>query len=300
MKWRYKAALQGLFSRIPGGYHLNYLCQRLITRSLPSSEAKFESTLEEASAHFKAIQNHRTSPLSNSVFYEFGAGSDLTIPLSLFCLGVERQIITDIAPLARPFLVNDVIFKLFNRRAPLCRKPPKRVSSFGMFGDLERFFGIEYLAPCDGGRTPLLSDSIDCITSTNTLEHIPRTNIVKILKECHRILRQDGVMSFMIDYQDHYAYSDSSISVYNFLQFSEREWDSFNPALHYQNRMRHKDYLQLFEEASLVPVQVKIRAGMAADIEVIKRLPLSGVFGTEYDEAELSVRSAHFLLKKKV
>src|SRR5262249_3632127 len=114
---------------------------------------------------------------------------------------------------------------------------------------LKEHYGIDYWAPCDARRTQLEAGSIDWITSTNTLEHIPLQDIHAILQECRRLLRDDGLMSCLIDYEDHYSYFDHSISGYNFLQYSDEAWAFFNPALYYQNRLRHRDYLDLFQSA---------------------------------------------------
>ena len=51
--------------------------------------------------------------------------------------------------------------------------------------------------------------SVDFVSSTNTLEHIPATDIGPILAECRRLLRPDGVVSCRIDMRDHYSYFDA-------------------------------------------------------------------------------------------
>ena len=62
-------------------------------------------------------------------------------------------------------------------------------------------------------------------------------------------------MSCVIDYLDHYSYFDKKISAYNYLQYSDATWALFNPALHYQNRLRHRDYLDLFYAAGFEVVE---------------------------------------------
>ena len=181
-----------------------------------------------------------------ATFYEFGAGWDMIIPLTFYGFGVEHQILVDIRNLLRPSLVNDTIEKY--SRMPedrhLLRKPYRYLhSGQGVFPVmLKNYYGIDYRAPCDPKRTGLESGSIDCITSTSTLEHIPVEDLKAVLLECYRLLRSGGVTSFLIDYADHYFYFDREISGYNYLQYSDITWALFNPALHYQNRLRHPDY----------------------------------------------------------
>src|SRR5207253_9552486 len=63
---------------------------------------------------------------------------------------------------------------------------------------LQECFGIEYRAPCDARRTALGDGSVDYITSTNTLEHIPADDLPAILRECHRLLTPGGFLSYRV------------------------------------------------------------------------------------------------------
>ena len=281
--WRYKALMQLVFSNVQFGEHLNYFFQRHVPRSLPTSDAKFVSIVSSAKEHINVLQRYYRRPLGEATFYEFGAGCDVIILLAFYAFGVEHQILIDIRNLLRLELVNDTIQK-FQRMAldlGLLRKPETcidRGSQRDFDASLKKYYGIEYRAPCDASRTELEASSIDCITSTNTLEHIPPQDIRAILRECHRVLRDDGLMSFRIDYQDHYAYFSSNISVYNFLRYPDIVWVLFSPALHYQNRLRHRDYLKLFLTAGFEVVEERRRDSTAADLETVKRLPLDKQF----------------------
>lgn len=241
MNWRYKALLQLVFSNIPCGERLNYLFQRFVMKSLPVSDAKFVSIVTSAKEHMDIVNKYCKQPLKDVTFYEFGAGWDLIIPLAFCAYGVEHQILVDIRNLLRCELVNDTVKKFQQNAIDL--ELPQRIDKFlsenNLLSFLEEYYGIKYLAPCDARNTGLEAGSVDVITSTNTLEHISPHDIKNILLECHRLLRNDGLMSLFIDYKDHYSYFDHSISAYNFLQYSDRKWMLFNPSLHYQNRLRH-------------------------------------------------------------
>jgi SAM-dependent methyltransferase len=301
MNWKYKAFLQLAFSNIPFGESLNYFFQRYVKRSLPISDTKFTSIVSSAKKHIGAVKEFLRCQLSEAIFYEFGAGWNLVIPLALYAFGVERQILVDIRNLLRPKLVNDSIEK-FQRIAldvTLLRKPNQFLSEKRDFLiSLKKYYGIEYRAPCDARDTGLETCSIDFVTSTNTLEHIHPQDIQAILRECHRILKDDGLISLLIDYKDHYAYFDRAISVYNFLRYSDRVWAFFNPALHYQNRLRHRNYLELFEMEGFEILKSNCIDGTVADLEIIERLPIDKRFRT-YSSEELSVRSSHVILHKQ-
>ena len=86
---------------------------------------------------------------------------------------------------------------------------------------LSNNYGIDYRAPFDARNSGLESGSIDCITSTKVLSHIPEHDLGLIIGECNRLLRADGLAAFVIDYRDQYSYSDRTIGPYNFLQFGD-------------------------------------------------------------------------------
>jgi SAM-dependent methyltransferase len=302
VNWKYKALLQGCFSTIPLGEPLNYFFQKHVTRTLPTSDDKFANMVSVARTHVDFLRQYWPRPLSQATFYEFGAGWDMIVPLTFYALGVERQILVDIRRLLRHELLNDTVAKYqglaFDRE--IVRKPGIYINGgrHDPLAVLKQHYGIEYKAPCDARQTGLPTASIDCITSTDTLEHIPLTSLRAILKECHRLLRHDGVMSFQIDYQDHYSYFDKNISVYNFLQYSDRTWRLFSPPLQYQNRLRHRDYLGLLDQAGFEIVEERRQDGTESDCKIIERLAVNQRF-KNYSGSELAVRKALVVARKR-
>lgn len=303
MNWKCKALLHLTFSNIPFGERLAYLSQRYVTKSLPVSDDKFVSVVSIAKQHLDAFQKYGHRPLDEARFYEFGAGWDMMGPLAFYAFGVKRQILVDLRHLLKCNLVNDTIekFQRVKLELALLKTPDRQlfnVSPMGVSLSLKQYYGIDYRAPCDAGNTRLPSGSLDCISSTNTLEHIPKEDIRLIFTECHRLLRPDGLMTFLIDYQDHYSYFDKGISVYNFLQYSDKAWAFFNPALHYQNRLRHRDYLDLLNEGGFDLVEEKRKEGTETDLKNLEKLHPEKGF-KKYSLTELAVRNAHIVVRKK-
>src|SRR5438874_3276416 len=106
MNWKCKALMQGVFSAVPRGERLNYICQRFVARSLPVQGVVFDEYIDFARQHLDFFCRHGSRPLAEAAFYEFGAGADLRIPLTFRAYGVSHQLLIDIRPLLRPELIN--------------------------------------------------------------------------------------------------------------------------------------------------------------------------------------------------
>src|SRR5436190_12416689 len=274
MRWVANAALQRGLGLLPQGERLNYLFQRHVARSLPGGEPVVRRKLARARQHLEVFGR----PAEDAVFYEFGAGWDLAIPLSYAALGVGRQVLVDIRPSARVELVNETLALLEGLGDDL-RPLGGPVSSLG---ELEKRFGITYLAPRDARATGLEGESIDFVTSTDVCEHIPEEDLAQIFRECTRLLRPGGAISCRIDLQDHYAYFDSSLSRYHFLRFSDRAWGLVNSPLHFQNRLREPDYLRLVRESGLEVVSWTPSGPSAEGLAELEALELAPRFRNGY------------------
>lgn len=295
MDWRIKAVMHAALSRVPAGESINFLLQRYVTGSLPLGHKELGERVARARRHLDAVRRHRPGPVEAARCYEFGAGWDLATPLAMWALGVERQVLVDIRALARVDVINETIARFAAVPEPMARRPERRIASLA---ELETAYGISYRAPCDARATGIAAGSIDVITSSNTLEHIPPDDLDAILGECRRLLAPDGVMSFLIDYADHYAYFDKRITVYNFMRYSDRAWRRYNPSLHYQNRLRHADYLQRFAAHGFEVLEELPSSVDEADLAALRALPLDARFA-RYAPAELAVRDARVVLRKR-
>ena len=139
---------------------------------------------------------------------------------------------------------------------------------------------------------------MDYICSYSVLEHIPLDSIRRIFSECYRVLKPNGRIVFLIDYQDHYSYFDSNLSIYNFLRFSSKEWEKYNCSLHYQNRLRHSDFVRLFEQSGLQILECN-SCGVSVEQEsILKSIPLADEF-KQYDFDDLKIPGDMFVLTKE-
>jgi len=274
-----------------------------VAHSLPAGESVFRRKFARAMQHLGEYEKHGPgTPPGNAVFYEFGAGWDLAIPLSYACLRVGRQVLVDIRPSARVELVNESLAVFERLWGSLETEADRELrplgGPIGSLAELEERLGIAYLAPCDARETGLEGESIDFVSSTDTCEHIPEPDLALIFAECRRLLRPGGAFSCRIDLQDHYAYFDRSLSRYNFLRFSDRGWRLVSSPLHFQNRLRAPDYLRLVREAGLELVSEQPSGPSEEGLVELRSLPLAPKFSRGYTLEELGVTVLSFVARR--
>ena len=291
---------------MPLGENMNYFAQKYVTRSLPVDKNAFLNKVAEAKRNLDAFSHHgpTNSDRGQLVFYEFGARWDMIVPLSYYLMGIRHQILIDIRPLVRLELINDSIAK-FQRYSSDVQTilsagadAGSRLAQVDSVKQIKEQFGIEYRAPCDARDTHIGAGTIDFISSTATLEHIPAKDILPIFNECYRILGDGGIMTCYIGYYDHYSYFDLSITPYNFYQYSSSAWRLFNCSLHYQNRLRHKDFVNMIQDTRFSIAEDVPTAPTPADMRALETVRLHSDFKQDYQAADLAIQTGFFVLKK--
>jgi SAM-dependent methyltransferase len=233
--WRLKSFLFSIFGILPAS--ALYFTQHNISR-------RSRGHIQNLVPHRPNWEFHKTNidRLNAKTLIEFGAGKNLIQNIFLSDTGI-RQTVVDLAPMVWLPLVNNAIDAL------AAQGLVKTSTSVTSLDHLEQLYGIRYIAPFDMRNTNYDDASFDICISTNTFEHIPPADIQAILSELWRIIRPGGVISAVIDYSDHYSHTDKKISPLNYLRFSESKWRRFNHANHFQNRLRHTHYKELFTAA---------------------------------------------------
>ena len=79
-------------------------------------------------------------------------------------------------------------------------------------------------------------------------------------------------MSHFIDMSDHFAHFDKSITIYNFLRFSERQWKWIDNIIQPQNRLRIFDYKRIFADLEIPITSDTVREG---NLNELQSIPLS-------------------------
>jgi SAM-dependent methyltransferase len=305
MNWIVKASLKKALSALPGGKTLDYLFQTRVTKSLPHSDEQFFSQVGIASQHFKFFLEYgQPAHLSNVAFYEFGAGWDLLVPLAYYAFGIDCQTLIDIRPNLHFELIDDSIRRFSDYHEDLEQRfarPRRAIKPLRekTKHELKERFGITYMAPLDAANTRLPSASFDFITSTATLEHIPQADIAKILVECHRLLKPEGVICCTVDMRDHFCDFDSKIGPYNFLKFSDSAWKWLNSPLHFLNRLRYPDYINLVKMSGLAIAAQKTNSPTPAELKTLSSMGLADSFRMGYSLEELGIKGLYLVLQKR-
>ena len=156
--------------------------------------------------------------------------------------------------------------------------------------DINRLIGLSPLL-ADARNLSIENDAIDFICSNNTFEHIPREILSAILLEFKRVLHPKGMMSHFIDMSDHFAHFDSSITIYNFLKFSKKNWSLLDNSIQPQNRLRFRDYLEMYQLCELPVSREEIRKGSLEELGKVKvHAEFSG-----YTPQELAISHAYII-----
>lgn len=87
------------------------------------------------------------------------------------------------------------------------------------------------------------------VYSRFVLEHIPHKELLEIHRHLYKATPKNTKILHLISPSDHRSFGDSSISTYDFLQYSENEWNKIQTKFDYHNRLRLPDYLNIFEKS---------------------------------------------------
>ena len=127
----------------------------------------------------------------------------------------------------------------------------------------------------DASNLDIATRSVDLICSNNTFEHISPEILEKILKEFKRIIVRNGVMSHFIDMTDHFEHIDKSITIYNFLKFSDKKWKLINNSIQPQNRERITFYRELYNKLG---IELDEEISKSGDVEAVRKINLDKQF----------------------
>ncbi|MCM1090328.1 MAG: methyltransferase domain-containing protein [Butyrivibrio sp.] len=297
MNFRVKCALKTIVGKLPASDRLDYLVQKYLSRSMPPRPQALEKKYKQAVRYHEIYRKYGTTAPDKAVVYEIGCGWHLAMAFGFSTLGYGRIIALDVSEHVKPEIINKTISYISETH--LSGSAPQLVNEKNLRDVLWDSYRIALKVPCDSTQTGLEDQSVDFIYSHNVFEHIPPELIPQIMDECYRVLKDDGIISFLIDYSDHYITFDKSITPYNFLRYDDKQWRKYNPPLHYVNRLRHSDFVHMFRQAGFEIVEETPNRPQNWE-NMVKNFPFADSFRERYSMETLSITSARFVLKKSV
>jgi hypothetical protein len=303
-KWKQKAIVQKIISYLPLSHKINYVFQKYVTKGVTLSDEYFYDRLGHAKEHLISYRKYSDKTIPNSCL-ELGTGWYPIVPIGFFLSGVDKIYSVDIS-----FLTSKNRLKTTLQKFVKCSDSgllsnyinivPDRLETIRRllyacdeisFNGLLQNLNMTYLIE-DARKLSLPDNSIDLVNSNNTFEHIPPDILIPILEEFKRVVKKEGgVMSHFIDMSDHFAHLDKSISIFNFLQFSDKQWKWIDNSIQSQNRMRIYDYKKIYSDLNIPISSESFREG---DLNELKSILLADKFSNKKME-DIVKSHCHFI-----
>ncbi|MGB0176465.1 MAG: class I SAM-dependent methyltransferase, partial [Owenweeksia sp.] len=274
------------------------------TKGVRLSDLYFTDKLNHAKDHLDYFRKH--SKTNGFKALELGSGWYPVVPVALFLAGAEEIVSIDVSSLMKRKGILQTLKKFLEwyEQGKLEMLEPfiqeSRIQKLKELNDsvlskkeLLKELHLK-LQVRDARNTGFEADHYDLICSNNTFEHIYPVILKPIIQEFQRILRPGGIMSHFIDMSDHFAHLDDSISIYNFLQYSEKKWARIDNTVQPQNRLRLKDYREMYQELNITVIDEKIRPG---SVETVQQAVLHSDY-SQYSAEEIAISHAHLVSTK--
>lgn len=305
-KWIQKAIVQKTISFLPFSHKINYIFQKYVTKGVYLTDAYFYDRLEHAREHLFFFKKYTQKEVPASSL-EIGTGWYPTVPLAFFLAGTDRIYSVDISFLTSKERMKTTIQKVLECHAAgklsdyIAIRPDRLKTLQNLWEKYEDYtleqvfeqLHIVYMVE-DARQLSLPDDSIELVNSNNTFEHIYPTILIPILREFKRVLqKKGGIMSHFIDMSDHFAHFDKSISIYNFLKYSDKRWAWIDNNIQPQNRLRIYEYEAIYADLEIPITEKIIHAGNLDELNVI---PLAEKY-QQQDLERMAVSHCHFISK---
>ena len=304
-KWKAKAIIQKAISFLPYKENINYFFQRYVTKGVLLNEEHFTYKLEHARDHLQFFEELKGGIQGKRVL-ELGTGWYPIVPIAFFLYDVGEFISIDISSWMNyeSQLATIAVFQEWEEEDKLKDVLPDiKTENWNILIEIlenkEKYPNSTTINQAlrftpyikDARNSGFETNSFDFICSNNTFEHIYPEILKPILKEFDRIVKSNGAMSHFIDLSDHFAHFDASINIYNFLRFSEQQWRRIDNSIQPQNRLRWKDYEQIYKELGISYTALKVRKG---DLALLASVPLSEEYSA-YTPEELALSHGYMV-----
>lgn len=302
--WILKAIIQKIIAFLPFKNRINLFFQKYITKKIVISDQFFNDKLNHFNDHIQSYCKFSNGKIPNTVL-EIGTGWFPIIPVLFYLYGVDFIQTVDLNLLLSKSNLEETLRRIIrsknehelSRHIDYLPERFKRIEY--ILENLEKYslsqalseLRINYLIG-DILSQKIKENSIELVVSNNTFEHISSSDLKLIMLELKKICKKNGgVMSHFIDMSDHFSHFDSSITIYNFLKFSEKQWKWIDNSIGYQNRLRIYDYRNIYINIEIPIVEEKHRYG---DITKLRAVKLDSKY-LIHPEKEVAISHSHLV-----
>jgi hypothetical protein len=261
--WLINTGVQGTISRLPYRNSLNRFLQKRVTGNDVLSDSDILRILVKASTHLENLESARSSTPGSLSVVEIGTGSHPMVPLALYVLGVPSIVSVDRGKLVTSKSLMQAVESIVRlhedgrwgdgeqadqvNRITAIKEKSSTIFTKPVVEWLSKI-GIQYHIG-DISTLKLVIESDIAFITNDVLEHMSGPNIRSLFTQIRSIGNHTIVMSHFVNMSDHYSMFDKSITPINFYKYSNKIWWIFNNYLHYQNRLRLSDYIQLHNDS---------------------------------------------------
>lgn len=261
MNWQNKVFVQRVCSKMPNGDSLYYLLQKHFGAL---KNFKIDSKISQAKRMCEVLHRYGYS-LEGKALVEIGSGWVPCLPMAFWVMGYRSCKTYDISSLLKDELVFKAIFQLisslktngvWDELGVTISNKTRKIKNLESFlkrgisaAEILQEMNIECVVRDKFEADYFGTQSADVVFSNTTLEHIPSIDLESLLKETYQVLKPGGISWHLIDPSDHFAHTDLSISPINFLKYSNDEFEKYNNRYIYQNRLRNREFKELFQAA---------------------------------------------------
>jgi SAM-dependent methyltransferase len=231
--WWLKLAVKLMVSRFPLGYAVWHRINLFV-----------HGEMDKPAYAYGVFQRHLKQSgfnIKGKVVMELGPGDSLFSAITAKAFGAEKTYLVDIGPYASADMDRYYAYCALLNQEKL--DVSDLLEGVNDLDSLMRKVNGFYLTEGLQSLKSIPDQSVDFIFSHAVLEHVSRETMMLFISETARILKPDGVCSHTVDLTDHLGGN------LNNLRFQEKIWESstFTRAGFYTNRIRHCEFVDIFE-----------------------------------------------------
>lgn len=287
MKHSLKTRIFKILSLLPDrvGYAAYHFLQNVGSKL--TLEDKIRSTKDSYQTIVRILHDNNV-PIEGAKIAELGSGWVPIFPYQLILEGKAKQV--DTYDINEHYSIKEVE-KLNKHYSSEYNVETEGKSTYPL---LKNIFYYPKTDICKGD----LKD-IDLILSRFVLEHVPPDEIIRMHQFMLSNLKSGSHILHLISPSDHRAYQDSSLSLQDFLKYSETEWNQIQTKFDYHNRLRLPQYLALFQNEFEITFFEHNKINTASEsFKKFRKLKIHDDF-KKFSDEELMAGNINILLKKK-